>query len=234
MPKFRKKPVVIEAVLMSAGSPVPQWLQDALNEGTCGYGPEGMYIRTLEGVMTASPGDWIIQGVKGEIYACKPDIFRETYEPAEPPVVMAEMTPEQEEAFKREWEKPWLPAMSSPEPGPAVGDAFTERLEDIDADASPPGRPILPPGWSQDVMTGMITDDHGQAQGIPIDWTRPLTRKQTVSVLYAHVRDALEQIVDLYSDLEEQLQAEGEHTAAANAEVERLSKLVDGLGRTPT
>lgn len=39
-------------------------------------------IRTLEGTMTASEGDWIIRGVKGELYPCKPDIFEATYEPA--------------------------------------------------------------------------------------------------------------------------------------------------------
>jgi len=38
-------------------------------------------IRTLEGVMRADPGDWIIRGVRGELYVCKPDIFAETYEP---------------------------------------------------------------------------------------------------------------------------------------------------------
>jgi hypothetical protein len=44
-----------------------------------------MSIDTLEGVMTAQPGDWIIKGVKGEFYPCKPDIFVLTYEPAEAP-----------------------------------------------------------------------------------------------------------------------------------------------------
>lgn len=41
-----------------------------------------LYIGTLEGVMVAAPGDWIIRGVKGEIYPCKPEIFAATYEPA--------------------------------------------------------------------------------------------------------------------------------------------------------
>jgi hypothetical protein len=41
----------------------------------------GIYIPTLEGVVVASPGDWIIRGVKGEFYPCKPDIFEATYEP---------------------------------------------------------------------------------------------------------------------------------------------------------
>jgi hypothetical protein len=48
-----------------------------------GARPErGIIIRTLEGGMTASPGDWIIRGVQGEFYPCKPDIFEATYEPA--------------------------------------------------------------------------------------------------------------------------------------------------------
>lgn len=59
MAKFRKKPVVIEAVQVT----------------------ERQEIQTLEGVMVASPGDWIITGVKGERYPCKPDIFAATYEP---------------------------------------------------------------------------------------------------------------------------------------------------------
>jgi hypothetical protein len=41
---------------------------------------EGLYITTLEGVMRADKGDWIIKGVKGELYPCKPDIFEMTYE----------------------------------------------------------------------------------------------------------------------------------------------------------
>ena len=57
--KFRKKPVVIEAYQTM----------------------EPMDIETLEGKMHADPGDWIITGVNGEQYPCKPDIFEKTYEP---------------------------------------------------------------------------------------------------------------------------------------------------------
>ena len=82
--KFRKKPVVIEAVhyrgeqdhnliRLFVGSQMPL---HQLGDGVLG-------IDTLEGVMRASPGDWIIRGVKGEFYPCKPDIFAATYEPAE-------------------------------------------------------------------------------------------------------------------------------------------------------
>lgn len=63
MNQYRKKPVVIEAYQH--------------------HGPHPIYIDTLEGRMRADPGDWIITGVRGEKYACKPDIFSQTYEPAE-------------------------------------------------------------------------------------------------------------------------------------------------------
>ena len=57
--RFRKKPVVVEAYQTK----------------------EVMYIETLEGIHKANPGDWIITGVHGEQYPCKPDIFAETYDP---------------------------------------------------------------------------------------------------------------------------------------------------------
>ncbi len=87
MPKFRKKPAVIEAVQYDGTCAN---VLDFLSESDLAsviFKPsdtiEGrrMLIRTLEGVMEASPGDWIIKGVKGEIYPVKPDIFAETYEP---------------------------------------------------------------------------------------------------------------------------------------------------------
>ena len=75
--KFRKKPVVIEAFafeLDTAGNP--------LHWGAVCRDPDGgpFYIDTLEGRMTVTPGDYIITGVKGETYPCKPDIFEATYE----------------------------------------------------------------------------------------------------------------------------------------------------------
>lgn len=83
--KYRKKPVVIEAFRFSMDSfqelheLLSEFMKDAdvdidcLNEGK-------IYINTLEGVMTATEGDWIIKGVSGEFYPCKPDIFEKTYE----------------------------------------------------------------------------------------------------------------------------------------------------------
>ena len=101
MSLYRKKPVVIEAWQFS-GSPgflsddasAPEWLTE--RERVYGNARPGQIrligdasnleieIHTLEGVMRAQRGDWIIKGVKGEVYPCKPDIFAATYEPVEP------------------------------------------------------------------------------------------------------------------------------------------------------
>lgn len=88
MSKFRKKPVVIEAVQYTGQTmpveAVPNWLVDAMFDRTVlpshDDAVKELYIETLEGRMTVSVGDWIIQGVKGELYPCKPDIFAATYD----------------------------------------------------------------------------------------------------------------------------------------------------------
>lgn len=87
MTKFRKRPVVIEAVQwlpedMEQAGGMAAWLQIGNCDFEIGnqFSPRSLYIRTLEGVMEAAPEDWIIKGVKGEFYPCKPDIFAETYE----------------------------------------------------------------------------------------------------------------------------------------------------------
>lgn len=83
MPLFRKKPVTIEAHQMppenqDASEELIEFLRDA--DGMSGHG--GTFeIHTLEGTMVAKPGDWVIKGVKGEYYPCKPEIFEATYEP---------------------------------------------------------------------------------------------------------------------------------------------------------
>ncbi len=96
--KFRKKPVVIEAVQYAmneyADNPLrfkqepPTWLKDAIEAGKIKPRFETedywyLFITTLEGEMRASPGDWIIQGVIGEIYPCNPEVFEDTYEAVE-------------------------------------------------------------------------------------------------------------------------------------------------------
>jgi len=81
--KFRKKPIIIEAVQLRAGEH-PGELADAVIAGVVRYAEDGsVLIQTLEGVMQAFPGDWIIKGVAGEFYPCKPAIFAATYEPVE-------------------------------------------------------------------------------------------------------------------------------------------------------
>lgn len=86
MPQYRKKPVLVEAVQFHKdASPYP--------EGICLCGviidgqsmPGAPHIHTPEGSNIVSDGDWIITGVKGERYPCKPDIFEITYEPADKP-----------------------------------------------------------------------------------------------------------------------------------------------------
>ena len=83
--KFRKKPVVIEAWQNTDNPrPPPLWLNDAWRAAKVQFAGGGRIdIHTLEGTMRAELGDWIICGVKGELYPCKPDIFEATYEGAE-------------------------------------------------------------------------------------------------------------------------------------------------------
>ncbi|WP_407450033.1 hypothetical protein [Fibrobacter sp.] len=93
--KYRKKPVMVEAFRLGV-DPIPLWFDERMNKGeamlcrTCNdlAGPLAdlklsARILTLEGVMTASEGDYIILGVQGEVYPCKSDIFEQTYERVE-------------------------------------------------------------------------------------------------------------------------------------------------------
>lgn len=84
--KFRKKPVVIDAEQFWPGkTPWPTGVYGVRNGGRRDdVDPDYYQIDTLEGSHVATPGDWIITGVKGERYPCKPDIFEMTYEPADP------------------------------------------------------------------------------------------------------------------------------------------------------
>lgn len=78
--KFVKRPVVIEAMQLNSETlwDVASWCDGLV------MGPAAILIVTLEGEMRAQCGDWIIKGVQGEFYPCKPDIFEATYEPAPP------------------------------------------------------------------------------------------------------------------------------------------------------
>jgi hypothetical protein len=86
MPLFRKKPVTIEARQLTSEDAWPEiaaWCGGITRnlEMTPGAEPQAVFlIPTLEGEMRAQVGDWIIRGVKGEFYPCKPDIFAATYE----------------------------------------------------------------------------------------------------------------------------------------------------------
>ena len=95
--KYRKKPIVIEAFRMGI-DPRPDWFQsevtknriithltnDEIDDGNpWNHKKACCTIKTLEGDMIGNYGDYIIQGVRGEIYPCKPDIFEATYEAAE-------------------------------------------------------------------------------------------------------------------------------------------------------
>lgn len=85
--EYVKKPVTVEAVQWKDGkiSEVTPWISEALNKDPKEMGSivryaNSVFILTLEGDMKVSDGDYIIRGVKGEIYPCKPDIFKLTYE----------------------------------------------------------------------------------------------------------------------------------------------------------
>lgn len=86
--RWRKKPVVIQAVRYDGSNEttILDWISYFGGDATADHdGDPGkgwhLEIRTLEGVMRADIGDWIIRGVRGEFYPCKPDIFEATYEP---------------------------------------------------------------------------------------------------------------------------------------------------------
>jgi len=83
MTQYRKKPVVIEAVQWKGTIDSVIEMENFLNDGPQAdftQNPVPMFIETLEGRMRADVGDWVIKGVKGEFYPCKPDIFEATYE----------------------------------------------------------------------------------------------------------------------------------------------------------
>lgn len=85
--KFRKKPVVIDAVQFHANDSEAHenvnYTEPSTVPGTGSSMDGKFWVQTLEGPLIVSDGDWIITGIKGEHYPCKPDIFEATYEPAE-------------------------------------------------------------------------------------------------------------------------------------------------------
>jgi hypothetical protein len=88
--RYRKKPVVIEAVQFDGTSftaeSIKAWVDKSGGQATLysfnwdDFGRTELCIETMEGRMIVSDGDWIIRGIAGEFYPCKPDIFATTYE----------------------------------------------------------------------------------------------------------------------------------------------------------
>ena len=78
--KYRKKPVVIEAEQFNNSADIHEFCGDKVREPV---GEDFLEIATLEGIMRANKGDFIIKGVHGEFYPCKPDMFDKTYEKVE-------------------------------------------------------------------------------------------------------------------------------------------------------
>lgn len=86
--RYIKKPVVIEAIqwkgTFASYDEICLFVGKSLQNNHCGERePQELYIETLEGVHLAKKGDFIIKGVHGEFYPCKPDIFEKTYEQVE-------------------------------------------------------------------------------------------------------------------------------------------------------
>lgn len=89
--KFRKKPVEVEAVeiatilrivnLGAVRTLLPFWVERALQDSRIIPTSGGLSVQTLEGTMRGKPTDWLIKGVKGELYPCDHEIFKETYDP---------------------------------------------------------------------------------------------------------------------------------------------------------
>lgn len=85
MTKYRKKPVVIEAIQYTGdnATEIANWTKQLSSGRYIEDGGDYLLIQTLEGTMKAIPGDFIIKGIKNEFYPCKPDIFEQTYEKVE-------------------------------------------------------------------------------------------------------------------------------------------------------
>jgi len=89
--KYRKKPVVIEAEIIahlikaaeSNWNMLPDWVKENYEKGKIIFISDHVEITTDEGVMRGEKNDYLIRGIKGEIYPCKPDIFEKTYELAD-------------------------------------------------------------------------------------------------------------------------------------------------------
>lgn len=316
MTRYRKIPVVIDAWQWNGIGNLtpPDWLAERQVRPSGGLAPgewkradQTLLISTLEGVMIANPNDWIIKGVNGELYPCKPDIFAKTYVehyegvadekseavdmrmalistrgfgPDDPIGTVAGVAAVEMVRTELEFARQQVNRVTSgraPAPimvGPEIDmDAFEAEMRKPgyivamnDDPEIPSGMPILPPGWTQDVETGMVTDDEGKLQGIPVGWrSAPISESDPAhpNQRYTRFRDQLEGLINEHSmencsdtpdfmlaelltdtlmsfdrlmqrrdgwyggshrQLKAQLEAEGAHTAAANAQIDTLER----------
>jgi hypothetical protein len=80
--KYKKKPLVIDAFRFRK-DPYPDWFTEKIGDQSIITYGNFLIIRTLEGEMMAERGDYIVRGIEGEVYPCKPRIFEATYDPVE-------------------------------------------------------------------------------------------------------------------------------------------------------
>ena len=78
--KYYKKPIPVEAFKWDNDVEVPEWFTQAYKDNCVKIAGNQIYIDTLEGLMIADKGYWIIKGIDGELYPCRPDIFERSYE----------------------------------------------------------------------------------------------------------------------------------------------------------
>lgn len=131
MARFRKKPVEIEAMQLTASNvnEVARWCGGGAIEEVSPRDHTDVYVAldipTLEGVMRANCGDWVIRGVQGEFYPCKPDIFAATYDDPEALIDTRETEPQQPEFVASAGEIAALQWRF----GPGIAKYFTTKLE---------------------------------------------------------------------------------------------------------
>lgn len=236
MPKYRKLPVMIEAWQFDL-TPAPEWVLDACSNGGIQPGPQprgALFIKTLEGTMTADLGDWIIQGVNGEIYPCKPDVFAKTYEPVQFVGIDPATGPDKMVKVKGE---------RLPDGGLRI-DSIEEIERAVDttditetalhpalsackfcgARVAHPCSDTLNCELPRDIHIPGVGQQPGAASsGLPDDWFEEHDGQRLVLIP--------EKVRQHIAELEAQLQAEGEHTAAANANIDRLNTEIERITR---
>lgn len=275
MPMFRKIPVEVEAWQwdgVSTSPERPEWLRGP--DVTADHFETVLLIQTLEGKMIATKGDWIIKGVKGEIYPCKPDIFAKTYQPVDRQPRNWDGTPTTLEAMDAEMGFDRLRSMfkeaheyfgrldmeyeaSRPPIMACVGDFddvdvadmrspghvtfvsedqadFGEAIDPDNGKAISPDDPAHPEqryGRFEEVITGAINGCSMEGGSDTPDF---ILAKFLVGVLRGF--NELMQARDKWwggshQQLKARLEAEGEHTAAANAQIDRLNTEIERVTR---